>query len=95
MSETPEISAQDIKSKTMDQLIAIYGTPKTVEFVLDDNVDEFRVGLLNEFDKAQTASGSLIVNEVTFSLNSEDNLTIWYHGSDYLRHMVYGKMAEF
>ncbi|MEP4149707.1 MAG: hypothetical protein ABJL73_00285 [Lentilitoribacter sp.] len=95
MSDKTEITAEKIKDKSIEQLSQIYGPPTTVEFILDDNVSEFRVGLLNEFDKDQTASGNLIVNEITFSLNEEDNLTVWYHGTDYVRHMVYGKMTDF
>lgn len=95
MTDPIEITAQNIEGKTVEQLTETYGLPAITEFVLDDDVGEFRVGLLNHFDKTQTASGELILNEVTFSLNEEDNLTVWFHGPTYLRFLVYGKMADF
>ncbi|WP_297341210.1 hypothetical protein [Pseudophaeobacter sp.] len=95
MTDTTEITAHDIEGKTIEQLSETYGPPTFTEFVLDNNVGEFRVGLLNHFDKTQTAGGELVLKEVTFSLNEENNLTVWFHGSQYLRFLVYGKMADF
>jgi hypothetical protein len=95
MSQTIEVTAEDIRGKTLEQLTETYGTPKTVEFVLDENVDEFRVPLLNRFDKAQISGGDLVMLEATFELNADMNLTIWFHDAEYVDHYVYDKLTDF
>lgn len=95
MTAPPRLSAEDLRNKTLEQMTALYGTPDTVEFTLGGNVNEFRIPLLNRFDAAEIESDRIVLLEATFSLDADNNLTVWFRGPDYVDHLVYDKLTDF
>lgn len=95
MTETPTIAAEDLAGKSIAQLTQAYGPPRIETFVLDDNVDEFRVPLLNRFSKEELEGGKVQLTEATFALDDQNNLTVWFHGADYVDHFVYDRLSDF
>ena len=55
---------------------------KKETYILGTNeglITEFRIGLLNIFKPDEIQQGNIKITEITWQINTKENLTVWYH----------------
>lgn len=73
------LTVVNLKKRTLRQAIQEFGKPiREEEFVLDEALTEFRIGLYNIFSKEERMSRSIYLEEVTWEKDAETNITAWY-----------------
>jgi hypothetical protein len=80
ISRAMELSPEDainLYGKTISGYLG-----KDEEFVLDRGLTEFRIELFNYYTEEQIDSKSIIIKELTWAIDSINNLTIWYEKID-------------
>ena len=88
ISNTPKQSAEavdfkDMLSLTRSEAIVKYGSPQTEEqFVLNDLLGEFRIGLKNVFSEQERLSESISIIESTWEKDSTSWFTVWYQKTE-------------
>lgn len=71
--------AEDYTGKTMEEVQDALGQPvRQDRFELGLVVPEFRVELTNYFDETRRRNDPPQVQEMTWSLSPEQNLTVWF-----------------
>jgi len=100
------IAISRVMELNLEQAILLYGKTirgylgKDEEFVLDRKLTEFRIELYNFFSKKQVNNKNIIIKELTWSIDSINNLTVWYEKIDsitYLpkHYLIWDKELEF
>lgn len=75
MSEV--ITQEGLQALTSDAAINKFGAPATQDtFVIDGRLPEFRIELYNYFKDYKGKNIRIV--EMTWSLNSDENITAWY-----------------
>lgn len=62
-------------------------------------ISEFRIGLRNTFTEKEIENRDILIREVTWSSNKDENLTIWYEKKQHqwvlVDHLIWHKNALF
>lgn len=62
-------------------------------------ISEFRIGLRNTFTEKEIENRDILIREVTWSSNKDENLTIWYEKKQHqwvlVDHFIWHKDALF
>jgi hypothetical protein len=78
-NQNKTIDSSKIKKLIFSKAISQYKNPlKKVKFTLSDNLSEFRISLYNHFSKDQIKTNKIMIVEVTWKLNNNENVTAWY-----------------
>ena len=67
--------------KKLDRLTAIqqYGEPSNSDvFMLNEDQNEFRIGLLNIYSTSEIEKGLIIIYELTWEKDENTWITVWY-----------------
>lgn len=96
-----DISYEDIVQKYFDK--PNYRPIKETTFIMgvgtDGYINEFRVGLLNIFSEKEIQERDIVIKEVTWEINENDYLTIWYKRENKkwipIDHIIYDKHTRF
>ncbi len=68
-----------LKLQTLEQINQKLGEPIAQEtFIMDGSLPEFRGNLEHYISKEEYTKDSISIKEVTWSVNRDDNVTIWY-----------------
>ena len=71
-----------IKNLSMDDALKKFPSYKKETYILGTNeglITEFRIGLLNIFKPDEIKQGKIKITEITWQINTKENLTVWYH----------------
>ena len=71
-----------IKNLSMDDALKKFPSYKKETYILGTNeglITEFRIGLLNIFKPDEIQQGNIKITEITWQINTKENLTVWYH----------------
>ena len=71
-----------IKNLSMDDTLKKFPSYKKETYILGTNeglITEFRIGLLNIFKPDEIQQGNIKITEITWQINTKENLTVWYH----------------
>lgn len=70
---------EEIEKLSYQQALVKYQTPiNKEEFILGQNLTEFRIELYNHFTEKQIKSNKIRILEITWNYDSEKNITSWY-----------------
>lgn len=75
------INLNQIQQIPVNTLVSKYPPLTDSTFILgkgDGVISEFRIGLRNTFTEKEIENRDIIIREVTWSSNKDENLTIWY-----------------
>lgn len=75
------INLNQIQQIPVNTLVSKYPPLTDSTFILgkgDGVISEFRIGLRNTFTEKEIENRDIIIREVTWSCNQDENLTIWY-----------------
>ncbi|ORF26901.1 hypothetical protein [Snodgrassella alvi] len=75
------ININQIQQIPVNTLVSKYPPLKDSTFILgkgDGVISEFRISLRNTFTEKEIENRDIIIREVTWSCNQDENLTIWY-----------------
>lgn len=75
------INLNQIQQIPVNTLVSKYPPLTDSTFILgkgDGVISEFRIGLRNTFTEKEIENRDIIIREVTWSYNQDENLTIWY-----------------
>jgi len=68
-----------LKEQTLEQINQSFGEPLVQEiFLMDGSLPEFRGNLEHYISKEEYTKDSISIKEVTWRINKDDNVTIWY-----------------
>ncbi len=68
-----------LKEQTLEQINQSFGAPIAQEiFIMDGSLPEFRGNLEHYISKEEYTKDSISIKEVTWRINKDDNVTIWY-----------------
>ncbi|OTQ54542.1 hypothetical protein B6D21_10760 [Gilliamella apis] len=71
-----------IKNLSRDDTLKKFPSYKKETYILGTNeglITEFRIGLLNIFKPDEIQQGNIKITEITWQINTKENLTVWYH----------------
>ena len=71
-----------IKNLSRDDTLKKFPFYKKETYILGTNeglITEFRIGLLNIFKPDEIQQGNIKITEITWQINTKENLTVWYH----------------
>lgn len=83
--QTNPITYELIKDMHIEDVIRQYPTILDEIFILGKEggtITEFRIGLLNIFKVEEIENNNIKIREVTWDINSKQNLTVWYNEKD-------------
>lgn len=75
------INLNHIQQIPVNTLVLKYSPLTDSTFILgkgDGLISEFRIGLRNTFTEKEIENRDILIREVTWSYNQDENLTIWY-----------------
>ncbi|OOX77876.1 hypothetical protein [Snodgrassella alvi] len=75
------INLNQIQQIPVNTLVSKYPPLTDSTFILgkgDGVISEFRIGLRNTFTEKEIENRDILIREVTWSSNKDENLTIWY-----------------
>lgn len=75
------ININQIQQIPVNTLVSKYPPLTDSTFILgkgDGVISEFRISLRNTFTEKEIENRDIIIREVTWSCNQDENLTIWY-----------------
>lgn len=75
------INLNQIQQIPVNTLVSKYPPLTDSTFILgkgDGVISEFRIGLRNTFTEKEIENRDILIREVTWSYNQDENLTIWY-----------------
>lgn len=75
------INLNQIQQIPVNTLVLKYPPLTDSTFILgkgDGVISEFRIGLRNTFTEKEIENRDILIREVTWSSNKDENLTIWY-----------------
>lgn len=75
------INLNQIQQIPVNTLVSKYPPLTDSTFILgkgDGVISEFRISLRNTFTEKEIENRDIIIREVTWSCNQDENLTIWY-----------------
>ena len=75
------ININQIQQIPVNTLVSKYPPLTDSTFILgkgDGVISEFRIGLRNTFTEKEIENRDILIREVTWSSNKDENLTIWY-----------------
>lgn len=100
--QTNPITFEMIKNRSMEDAIRDYPPNAEETFILGKEggfITEFRTGLLNIFKEDEIKNNNINIKEITWKINSYENLTVWYQKKDTLwkpiDHLIWDNKAEF
>ena len=96
------INLNQIQQIPVNTLVSKYPPLTDSTFILgkgDGVISEFRIGLRNTFTEKEIENRDIIIREVTWSSNKDENLTIWYEKKQHqwvlVDHLIWHKNALF
>ena len=91
-----------IQQIPVNTLVSKYPPLTDSTFILgkgDGVISEFRIGLRNTFTEKEIENRDILIREVTWSSNKDENLTIWYEKKQHqwvlVDHLIWHKNALF
>ena len=100
--QTNPITYELIKDMHIEDVIRQYPPILDEIFILGKEggtITEFRIGLLNIFKVEEIENNNIKIREVTWDINSKQNLTVWYNEKDNnwipIDHFIWDKGIEF
>ncbi|MBI0067011.1 MULTISPECIES: hypothetical protein [Snodgrassella] len=96
------INLNQIQQIPVNTLVSKYPPLTDSTFILgkgDGVISEFRIGLRNTFTEKEIENRDILIREVTWSSNKDENLTIWYEKKQHqwvlVDHLIWHKNALF
>ena len=96
------INLNQIQQIPVNTLVSKYPPLTDSTFILgkgDGVISEFRIGLRNTFTEKEIENRDILIREVTWSSNKDENLTIWYEKKQHqwvlVDHLIWHKDALF
>lgn len=96
------INLNQIQQIPVNTLVSKYPPLIDSTFILgkgDGVISEFRIGLRNTFTEKEIENRDILIREVTWSSNKDENLTIWYEKKQHqwvlVDHLIWHKNALF
>lgn len=96
------INLNQIQQIPVNTLVSKYPPLTDSTFILgkgDGVISEFRIGLRNTFTEKEIENRDILIREVTWSSNKDENLTIWYEKKQHqwvlVDHFIWHKDALF
>lgn len=96
------INLNQIQQIPVNTLVSKYPPLTDSTFILgkgDGLISEFRINLRNTFTEKEIENRDIIIREVTWSSNKDENLTIWYEKKQHqwilVDHLIWHKDALF
>lgn len=96
------INLNHIQQISVNTLVLKYPPLTDSTFILgkgDGVISEFRIGLRNTFTEKEIENRDILIREVTWSSNKDENLTIWYEKKQHqwvlVDHVIWHKDALF
>ena len=96
------INLNQIQQIPVNTLVSKYPPLTDSTFILgkgDGVISEFRIGLRNTFTEKEIEDRDILIREVTWSSNKDENLTIWYEKKQHqwvlVDHLIWHKNALF
>lgn len=96
------INLNQIQQIPVNTLVSKYPPLTDSTFILgkgDGVISEFRIGLRNTFTEKEIENRDILIREVTWSSNKDENLTIWYEKKQHqwvlVDHVIWHKDALF
>jgi len=96
------ININQIQQIPVNTLVSKYPPLTDSTFILgkgDGVISEFRIGLRNTFTEKEIENRDILIREVTWSYNQDENLTIWYEKKQdqwvLVDHLIWHKDALF
>lgn len=96
------INLNQIQQIPVNTLVSKYPPLTDSTFILgkgDGVISEFRIGLRNTFTEKEIENRDILIREVTWSSNKDENLTIWYEKKQdqwvLVDHLIWHKDALF
>lgn len=96
------ININQIQQIPVNTLVSKYPPLTDSTFILgkgDGVISEFRISLRNTFTEKEIENRDILIREVTWSCNQDENLTIWYEKKQHqwvlVDHLIWHKDALF
>nr|WP_279118714.1 hypothetical protein [Snodgrassella alvi] len=96
------ININQIQQIPVNTLVSKYPPLTDSTFILgkeDGSITEFRISLRNTFTEKEIENRDILIREVTWSSNKDENLTIWYEKKQHqwvlVDHFIWHKDALF
>lgn len=96
------INFSQMQQIPVNTLVSKYPPLTDSTFILgkgDGVISEFRIGLRNTFTEKEIENRDILIREVTWSSNKDENLTIWYEKKQHqwvlVDHLIWHKNALF
>ena len=96
------ININQIQQIPVNTLVSKYPPLTDSTFILgkgDGVISEFRISLRNTFTEKEIENRDILIREVTWSSNKDENLTIWYEKKQHqwvlVDHLIWHKNALF
>ena len=81
-TQSQYISYEMVKNLSLDDALEKFPSYKKETYILGTTqglLTEFRIGLLNIFKQDEIKQRKIKITEITWQINAEENLTVWYH----------------